>query len=91
MAIKQPGTTSTTALLTTLFWSLVMVIIMIGGHLVLAFMAYSKFTGGKGIEEVAAFTSLPTWSLWLSIVAAVAVDGWIIYHQRKERQRILKR
>jgi hypothetical protein len=91
MAIKQPGTTSHIALLITLSWSLVMVLILIGGHLVLAFLAYSKITGGKGIEEVAAFTSLPTWTLWLSIVAALALDGWILYHQRKDRQKALKR
>ncbi len=91
MAIKQPGTTSSTQLITTLFWSLLMVIILIGGHLVLAFLIYSNFTGGKGIEEVAAFTSLPTWSLWLSIVAALALDGWILYHQRKDRKEALSR
>jgi len=91
MAIKQPGTTSSTALLITLFWSLVMVVTLIGGHLVLAFLAYSKFTGGKGIEEVAEFTSLPIWVLWLSIVAALALDGWILYHQRKDRLKAFKR
>ena len=91
MAIKQPGTTSSTALLITLSWSLVMVVILIGGHLVLAFLAYSKFTGGKGIEEVAEFTSLPIWALWLSVIAALALDGWILYHQRKDRLKALKR
>jgi hypothetical protein len=91
MAIKQPGTTSRIALLITLSWSLVMVVSLIGGHLVLAFLVYSKFTGGKGIEEIAEFTSLPAWILWLSIVAALALDGWILYHQRKDRQKALKR
>jgi hypothetical protein len=91
MAIKQPGTTSSTALLITLSWSLVMMVILIGGHLMAAFQAYSYFTGGKGIEEVAEFTELPTWALWLSIVAALAMDGWILYHQRKDRQKALKR
>jgi len=91
MAIKQPGTTSNIQLLITLFWSLVMVVTLIGGHLVMAFLIYSKFTGGKGIEEVAEFTSLPTWALWLSIVAALALDGWILYHQRKDRLKAFKR
>ncbi|MDT8377037.1 MAG: hypothetical protein RQ867_09940 [Mariprofundaceae bacterium] len=91
MAIKQPGTASQVTFLITAFWALVMVAVLVSGHLVLAFLAYSKFTGGKGIEEVAAFTSLPAWALWLSIVAALALDGWILYHQRKERQKALKR
>lgn len=91
MAIKQPGTTSHISLLITLSWSLVMVVTLIGGHLVLAFLAYSKVTGGKGIEEVAAFTSLPTWALWISMVAALALDGWILYHQRKDRKKALER
>ena len=91
MAIKQPGTTSHIALLITLSWSLVMILTLIGGHLVMAFLAYSKFTGGKGMEEVATFTSLPNWVLWLAIVAALALDGWILYHQRKDRLKALKR
>jgi len=91
MAIKQPGTASRTAFLTTMFWSLIMVVVLIGGHLVLAFLLYSDVTGGKGMEEVAEFTSLPTWSLWLSVVAAVALDGWILYHQRKDRKEALSR
>jgi len=91
MAIKQPGTTSSTELLITLFWSLIMVTTLIGGHLVLAFLIYSNFSDGKGMVEVAEFTSLPIWSLWLSIVAALALDGWILYHQRKERKEALSR
>ena len=91
MALKQPGTTSKTALLVTLFWSVTMVATLIGGHLILAFLAYSKFTDGRGIEEVAEFTSLPIWALWLSIAGALALDGWILYHQRKDRKEALSR
>jgi len=91
MAIKQPGTTSSTQLLTTLFWSLIMVVILIGGHLTMAFLIYSNFTDGKGMLEVAEFTSLPTWALWLSVVAALALDSWILFHQRKDRKEALSR
>lgn len=91
MALRRPGSASRITFLTTAFAALVMVVVLIGGHLVLGFLAYSKITGGAGMEEIAKFTGLPAWSLWLSIIAAIALDVWILYHQRQDRLKALRR
>lgn len=74
-----------------MFWALAMIAVLVSGHLVMAFLLYAKVTGTAGMEEIAKFTSMPTWSLWLAMIAALALDGWIVYHQRKDHQKALKR
>lgn len=92
MALKRPGSASNLTFFITAFWTLVMVIVLVAGHLVLGFLLYGKITGsGGGMEEIANFTAQPAWLLWLSVVAALALDGWIIYHHRKMRKEALRR
>lgn len=91
MALKRPGSQSNLLFAIGMFWAGVMIAVLVAGHLVLAFLIYSSMTGGKGMEEVAKFTSLPTWSLWASIFAALALDAWIAYNHYKERREILRR
>ncbi len=91
MAIKRPGTTSNITFFITTFWALVMITTLVAGHLVLGFLIYSNITDGGGMKAISEFVSLPTWLLWLSIVAALALDGWILYHKRQERLKALKR
>jgi len=91
MALKRPGTASRLTFLTTTFWALVMIAVLVSGHLVMAFLLYAKVTGSTGMEEIAKFTSMPTWSLWLAMIGALALDGWILYHQRLDRKKALKR
>ncbi|MES0371282.1 MAG: hypothetical protein ABUK11_03295 [Mariprofundaceae bacterium] len=91
MALRRPGSASRFTFLTTASAALVMIAVLIGGHLVFAFFVYSKITGGTGMVEIAEFTDLPAWSLWLSIVAAAALDVWILYHQRQDRLKALRR
>jgi len=91
MALKQPGTRSNATFLVSGTWALSMIVILVAGHLVLGFLVYAKFTGEGGMEEIASFTSIPEWALWLSIIAALAMDGWIIYSQQQERLKANKR
>jgi len=91
MALKRPGTTSNATFLVTAFWALAMIVVLVAGHLFLAFLLYANFTGSEGMAEIAKFTGLPTWSLWLSIVAAIALDGWILFHDRKTKKKAMKR
>jgi len=91
MALKRPGTASRFTFLTTSFWALVMIAVLVAGHLVMAFLLYAKVTGNTGMEEIAKFTDIPIWSLWLAVVGALALDGWIIYHQRLDRKKTMKR
>ncbi len=68
-----------------------MIAVLVAGHLVMAFLLYAKVTESTGMEEIANFTGLPIWSLWLAMTGALALDGWIIYHQRLDRKKALKR
>jgi len=91
MGLKRPGSQSNALFMVGMFWALVMVAVLVAGHLVLAFLIYSSMTGGKGMAEVAEFTSAPAWALWLSVAGALALDGWIAYHHHKERKEALRR
>jgi len=91
MALKRPGTQSNTLFAIGMFWAIVMVTVLVAGHIVLLFLIYSGLTDGKGMEEIAKFTSLPAWALWLSVVGGLALDAWIAYHHFKERREALRR
>jgi len=91
MALKRPGTASNLTFFITSFWALVMIVILVAGHLTLAFLAYAKFTGSSGMPDIAKFTGMPPWLLWLAVVGGLALDIWIIYHQRLDRKKALKR
>lgn len=91
MTLKRPGSQSNILFAIGMFWAAVMIAVLVAGHLVLGFLIYLSVTGGKGIVEIAQFTTLPDWALWLSIVAALALDGWIVYHHYKERREALRR
>jgi len=91
MALKRPGSTSNITFLVTAFWALAMIATLVAGHLVLGFLLYANITGSGGMKEISDFTSQPIWALWLSIVAALALDGWILYNQRQDRLKAFKR
>ncbi len=91
MALKRPGTTSNVSFLTTAFWALAMIVVLVAGHLVLAFLLYATITNNGGMADIAKFTGMPTWALWLSIVAAIALDGWILFHDRKAKKKAMQR
>lgn len=91
MTLKRPGSQSNILFAIGMFWAGLMIAVLVAGHLVLGFLIYSSVTGGKGMAEIAKFTTMPNWALWLSIVAALALDGWIAYHHFKERREALRR
>ena len=91
MALKRPGTASNLTFLITSFWALVMIVVLVAGHLTMAFLAYAKFTGSAGMPDIAKFTGMPSWLLWLAVVGGLALDAWIIYHQRLERKKVMRR
>ena len=91
MALKRPGTSSNITFFITSFWALVMIAVLVAGHLVLAFLLYAKVTGSSGMPDIAKFTGMPSWALWLAVVGALALDAWIFYHHRKDRKEALRR
>ncbi len=91
MALKPPGSRSNLQLLLTLVWTGAMLTILIGGHVVIGYLLLSAMTDGGGMKAVQALTQLPAWTIWLWMVAAVALDGWIVWHARKQRRKDLER
>lgn len=91
MALKRPGSQSNTLFIIGMFWALVMIAVLVAGHLVLGYLIYSTLTDGKGLETISELTSVPPWGLWLSMLGALALDGWILYHHFKARKEALRR
>ncbi|MFQ5582591.1 MAG: hypothetical protein ACE5F3_08220 [Mariprofundaceae bacterium] len=87
MALRRPGSTSRIDLLTTGFWAILMLVVIIGGHVILAYL----MIGSGGMEKVVEFTGLPAWLMWVMLLGAIGLDGWIAYTIRKERKKILER
>jgi len=87
MALRKPGSTSRMDLLTTGLWTVLMVAVMIAGHVILVYL----ILGDGGMKKVVEFIGLPVWLLWITVVGAIGLDGWVIYSTRKERKKILER
>lgn len=91
MALKPPGTRSNLQLVVTLAWTGVMLVGLIGGHVIIGWLILSAVFGGSGMKGVLALTHLPAWGVWLWILAAIALDGWIAWHIRQDRKKALER
>ncbi len=91
MALYQPGKRSTITFLISSIFTITLLIIIITGHLLIAFDLWFYFTKDTGMEAISAFTGLPEALLWLIIVAAFIMDVWIVISMRKDRQKIKRR
>jgi len=91
MALYQPGKRSNITFLTTSIFTIALLIIIIAGHLVIVFDLWFYFTKNTGMEEIRAFTGLPETLLWLSVVAALMMDVWVVIHMRKGHQKAERR
>jgi len=91
MALYQPGKRSNITFLTTSIFTIALLTIIIAGHLVIVFDLWFYFTKNTGMEEISAFTGLPETLLWLSVVAALMMDVWVVIHMRKGHQKAERR
>jgi len=91
MALKRPGSRSNVQLLITAFWAGAMLLILLGGHIIAGYLVLASFQDGDGIKSVTEFTGLHEWLVWVWILAAIGVDGWIFYNIRKDRKKVLER
>lgn len=92
MGLRPPGSRSTFTLLISGFWTLLALLILIGGHLALALLIYMKFFGqGGNMAHLAKFTGIPPGIIWLVIVAALALDIWIAVSSKHDREKKLRR
>ncbi|HXH64014.1 MAG TPA: hypothetical protein VNH42_00735 [Mariprofundaceae bacterium] len=72
-------------------FSILLLVILIGGHVVLGYLVLSAILGDGGLKTIATHTDIPTWVLVLMVVGAILMDVWIFYSVRKARQRRLER
>ena len=91
MALKQPGSRSNIQLLITGFWAGGMLLILLGGHIIAAYLILASFFDWEGMKKVTEFTGLHGWLIWIWILAGIGLDGWIIYNIREDRRKALER
>ncbi|MDX8389794.1 MAG: hypothetical protein R8M38_04805 [Mariprofundaceae bacterium] len=91
MARNMAGKASRKELFSTLAWSSTMLVVLIGGHLIIAWLIYANMVDEPGMEAIIELTSLPKWALWIVAIAAPIADVWIWNHGRMERKRNLAR
>jgi len=91
MALYQPGQRSNITLLTSSIFTITLLTIIIAGHLVIAFDLWFYFTKNTGMEDISAFTGLSEPLLWLSVVAALMMDIWVVINMRKGHQKAERR
>jgi len=88
---KQPGTTSRFSLIVSSVWIGLGLVVLLGGHAVLAYSLWAWTQDESGMQTIAELFSLPLWLLWLSLLGALAMDGWIVYSIREDRKKALRR
>jgi len=91
MALRPPGSRSNLDFLLYSALILLQLAVMIGGNLLLGYVALSWFGIGEGLAGAAAFTGLPEGALVAACLAALALDGWVVWHKRQERKKALQR
>jgi|GEM_PF-2305829 len=87
MALRRPGSRSNASLLSSSALAIVLLTILIGGHVILAFLVVASVFGDGGLKTIAAHTDVPGWVLVLLVVGAIIMDVWIAYSMRQARNR----
>lgn len=87
MALRRPGTRSNASLLSSGALTIVLLIILIGGHVILGYLVLASIFGHGGLKAVAAHTGIPAWVLVLLVLGAIAMDIWIFHSVRQARIR----
>lgn len=91
MGLRRAGSRSNATLLTSGGLAIALLVILIGGHVILGYLILSSFFGNGNMGTITTHTSIPTWVLWLMVLGAIAMDGWILYSVRKARKQATER
>lgn len=91
MLRKQPGTTSRLALAISSIWIGLGLIILLGGHAILAYSLWAWTQDESGMEFIADLFGVPIWALWVCMLGALGMDGWVVYSIREERKKARRR
>ncbi|MFQ5356000.1 MAG: hypothetical protein ACE5DY_05865 [Mariprofundaceae bacterium] len=89
--MRQPGTSSTWGLLISSLQVGAGLVILIGGHLIMACQLWFWGDEKSGLSIVAEATGLPDWILWLVTLAALAMDVWIAMSARRQKKKTRRR
>jgi len=87
MALRRPGMRSNASLLSSSALAIVLLTILIGGHVILAYLVIASIFGDGGLKTIAAHTNVPAWVLVVLVVGAIIMDVWIAHSMRQARQR----
>jgi hypothetical protein len=89
---KIPGQRSNIALLVTSFWAVLGLLVMIIGHLAIAFFIYGKTQNIDALAELAQFMPmLKETHFYILAGLALALDVWIFISHKKQREHKIKR
>jgi len=91
MALKQAGSSSTFQLLMSSFWTILMLLGLIAGHVVLVVFLYLHFFQSGGMSVIVEHTGLPSPLLWGSIIVSFLLDLWIFLSGKKEKKKAKRR
>lgn len=89
--MPKAGIRSNASLLTTSAWTILLLTVLIGGHVLLALLLWGGFQGDGGMATLTARTGLHGWIIGVWIAAALVMDVWILHYMRKQRQKAMKR
>lgn len=88
---KQPGATSRLSLIVSSIWVGLGLVVLLGGHAVLAYSLWTWTQDESGMQTIAELFNLPPWFLWLCLLGALGMDGWIVYSIREDRKKARRR
>jgi len=81
---KIPGQASFVALVASTFWTVFMLLVMIGGHLLMILWAWEVFFQNANIQDLSALTHVPSDVLFGVMAMAIVSDFWAFFGSKKK-------
>ncbi len=86
-----PGQTSYVTLLVSSCWTIFMLLVMIGGHLLMLLWAWEVFFQNAGLDELVAFVHVPKEVLLGLMAMAIVSDVWAHFGAKKSLEESIQR
>ncbi|MDQ6979815.1 MAG: hypothetical protein Q9M09_06490 [Mariprofundaceae bacterium] len=88
---RVPGQASFIGLVISSFWTVFMLLVMIGGHLLMVLWAWEVFFENASIQELAELTHTPSDVLFGVMAMAVVSDFWAFFGSKKKVEGDIER
>lgn len=88
---RSYGKRSNIDMLSSSMWTLLQIVILIGGHVLIASHIWLRIQGHDASARVSELTGLPAWAQILAMLATVGLDIWTTLHSRRQRMESRKR